>query len=107
MRLRRRPRLSGLSPRVRGNQLAKWEQWQKDRSIPACAGEPSPGDRAADRNTVYPRVCGGTADTLVPRSIDAGLSPRVRGNRAGVDNIASHAGSIPACAGEPACSRTR
>ena len=52
--------MSGLSPRVRGNQgydLA-WSRYQ--RSIPARAGEPltaTPGDGEV---VVYPRACGGT-----------------------------------------------
>ena len=32
----------------------------------------------------------------------AGLSPRVRGNPVGIDGLGRKAGSIPACAGEPA-----
>ena len=54
---------SGLSPRVRGNQLLGIHCHRKDmRSIPACAGEPL-GKRAESVQSmpkVYPRVCGGT-----------------------------------------------
>ena len=52
-------------------------------------------------DTVYPRVCGGTADLLDTRARDGGLSPRVRGNH--VESVTANAGlrSIPACAGEP------
>ena len=51
---------------------------------------------------VYPRVCGGTPSQ--PRQWVAvpGLSPRVRGNRAGTRRRAGSCRSIPACAGEPA-----
>ena len=29
-------------------------------SIPACAGEPGASSNGINRDTVYPRVCGGT-----------------------------------------------
>ena len=50
---------------------------------------------------VYPRVCGGTAATLLDSDTRRGLSPRVRGNqpRWGLSNPGRW--SIPACAGEP------
>ena len=76
---------NGLSPRVRGNP-ARWGRTQRtgmrwtlghleDRSIPACAGEPS-------------------------SEVKAALSPRVRGNH--FSSIASgrRLSAIPACAGE-------
>ena len=53
------------------------------------------------RIEVYPRVCGGTFDGLTDKVYAFGLSPRVRGNLAGVGGRAADAGSIPACAGEP------
>ena len=51
--------------------------------------------------TVYPRVCGGTPPALRLWMTEAGLSPRVRGNPAGVAPLDDRGGSIPACAGEP------
>ena len=50
---------------------------------------------------VYPRGCGGTfcGDSEVTRYL--GLSPRVRGNRAGEGGGPDRQGSIPAGAGEP------
>ena len=51
---------------------------------------------------VYPRVCGGTAGETVRANAAAGLSPRVRGNRMRCHRRTPVAGSIPACAGEPA-----
>ena len=71
----------GLSPRVRGNHSARSCWNVKHRSIPACAGEPADANDAIFVDGVYPRVCGGTYDSLVP-------------GREGL-------GSIPACAGEP------
>ena len=51
---------SGLSPRVRGNQVARIAPAANVGSIPACAGEP-PIPRGITRaQEVYPRVCGGT-----------------------------------------------
>ena len=92
------------------------------RSIPACAGEPPTAESWRARAVVYPRVCGGTAAIRRTRNQAPGLSPRVRGNprtrlskrrRPGLSprvrgNLeggrirGNHAGSIPACAGEPA-----
>ena len=51
-------------------------------SIPACAGEPR-RERAGKQGQ------------------GLGLSPRVRGNRIGLDFVPLIEGSIPACAGEP------
>ena len=78
---RHRPVQPGLSPRVRGNRTAAYRDLERQRSIPACAGEPA---GAACRNSieaVYPRVCGGTAGANAGDGNDGGLSPRVRGNR--------------------------
>ena len=46
-------------------------------------------------------MCGGTAAILSPFTGWRGLSPRVRGNPAHGGHVASGAGPIPACAGEP------
>ena len=54
-------RVTGLSPRVRGNQQRVAHVAGGDRSIPACAGEPLPQHPEGKRVRVYPRVCGGTA----------------------------------------------
>ena len=74
--------LAGLSPRVRGNRTPNQPRSYARRSIPACAGEPSSGDRCQYKNRVYPRVCGGTYCALARRRLAQGLSPRVRGNPA-------------------------
>ena len=73
------------------------------RSIPACAGEPVPGPAARHSAGVYPRVCGGTLHRHRRRRIRLGLSPRVRGNPELDGWSGDTDGSIPACAGEPAC----
>ena len=91
----------GLSPRVRGNPSSFLHLPFDLRSIPACAGEPSPQDAHAQNRGVYPRVCGGTHLRQRPVANVPGLSPRVRGNRCGHEGGRGCSGSIPACAGEP------
>ena len=93
--------LRGLSPRVRGNRGHKQGIGGHTGSIPACAGEPCPQPVHVPPQSVYPRVCGGTADELMTDVEGNGLSPRVRGNRLARIPPCSSVGSIPACAGEP------
>ncbi len=96
---------AGLSPRVRGSQLADSPSARRGGSIPACAGEPVRGWKCQVVREVYPRVCGG-ADKLRPEVIALeGLSPRVRGSQLRVAGVGGLSGSIPACAGEPRMSR--
>ena len=97
---------TGLSPRVRGNHRGPHRRLVPGGSIPACAGEPFIQRMARSKETVYPRVCGGThRSSPFPRHV-LGLSPRVRGNRHRSDRLGRRSGSIPACAGEPpGCSR--
>ena len=92
---------TGLSPRVRGNLLFLSRPWSLIGSIPACAGEPPGSPRPTTRSRVYPRVCGGTAGVEPDGLGQAGLSPRVRGNRLLRGVVWVRVGSIPACAGEP------
>ena len=81
IRLPRAPPLAGLSPRVRGNRHLMSRPGAWERSIPACAGEPTTTRRGQNDYQVYPRVCGGTA------SEDQNYRRNLR--------------SISACAGEP------
>ena len=74
-------------------------QWH--RSIPACAGEPTPCRRRVYKPSVYPRVRGGTEIAHITRSLKGGLSPRARGNRDTLAYSGADERSIPACAGEP------
>ena len=92
----------GLSPRVRGNQIVVVGGVVSPGSIPACAGEPRSKSKTATPSSVYPRVCGGTLLGVAICHHIRGLSPRVRGNRDGARGAGAPAGSIPACAGEPA-----
>ena len=94
-------RPAGLSPRVRGNPPLRSRSVLLDRSIPACAGEPSSACGASLPTRVYPRVCGGTGCYRKIRRRGLGLSPRVRGNPEALRLELVIPGSIPACAGEP------
>ena len=92
---------TGLSPRVRGNQPSSSHAVFNRGSIPACAGEPVGLASVRFPPRVYPRVCGGTSRRRAVTCGGRGLSPRVRGNRAGSMGSNTQGGSIPACAGEP------
>ena len=92
---------AGLSPRVRGNHDRKARGPAGQRSIPACAGEPSATTNYRAPHPVYPRVCGGTSEVSPGQPIFGGLSPRVRGNQIPDGTVIVKRGSIPACAGEP------
>ena len=94
-------RQDGLSPRVRGNRGRVVGHELVERSIPACAGEPSTWARPPHSGGVYPRVCGGTLYLGTTTALWWGLSPRVRGNHRDVEQGQPLKGSIPACAGEP------
>ena len=91
----------GLSPRVRGNPYKDTYEDTRERSIPACAGEPTLCSLMCKSNPVYPRVCGGTSPRYFPRTDGEGLSPRVRGNLPSRSKAVGIRRSIPACAGEP------
>ena len=95
----------GLSPRVRGNLCSCVYVRGTFRSIPACAGEPMACGFVQVSVKVYPRVCGGTLAEYTTSHPLSGLSPRVRGNLQARIYDEQHGRSIPACAGEPGCSR--
>ena len=92
---------SGLSPRVRGNRVVSGLAGLCSGSIPACAGEPRSAATRYRGPWVYPRVCGGTTAIAKQISSEGGLSPRVRGNPASMNQKGRCIRSIPACAGEP------
>ena len=100
---RRRPEstIKGLSPRARGNPHSGLFTGRGAGSIPACAGEPGDVAGRAGRMEVYPRVRGGTLDTLDKKLMTCGLSPRARGNLGTSLALSYILRSIPACAGEP------
>ena len=91
----------GLSPRRRGNPREKRLVRLRPGSIPAQAGEPSPGWKSRSTCRVYPRASGGTITLATLRGSKPGLSPRKRGNRRLAMRRVLFTGSIPAQAGEP------
>ncbi len=91
----------GLSPRMRGNPPLRPYPVVAQGSIPAHAGEPPCHGTGAVPDQVYPRACGGTGQDRRLLRPARGLSPRMRGNLAGVVLRLLQAGSIPAHAGEP------
>ena len=91
----------GLSPRGRGNRDGDVCGGQRQRSIPAWAGEPLHLRFFGMAIWVYPRVGGGTQAKRCTRPLPGGLSPRGRGNHQ-ANGVGGHGdGSIPAWAGEP------
>ena len=72
---------NGLSPRLRGNQMASRVAPAGTGSIPALAGEPSWWACPWGWRQVYPRACGGTGERLQHPANRDGLSPRLRGNQ--------------------------
>ena len=86
---------------MRGNRIGLAGPDTFSRSIPAHAGEPAARASASTSVGVYPRACGGTAQTCAGGHPDQGLSPRMRGNRLANARGAGELGSIPAHAGEP------
>ena len=94
-------RWEGLSPRVRGNPMRSPSSLTRVRSIPARAGEPSRRRGLRRPSKVYPRACGGTANSAQRTASDIGLSPRVRGNHRWGMAWRGQSRSIPARAGEP------
>ena len=98
---------AGLSPRMRGNRLFPSARDLPLGTIPAHAGEPAiittPHGCAWD----YPRACGGTFEGVARQALAGGLSPRMRGNLAGLSPGKARLGTIPAHAGEPSLSSRR
>ena len=76
-------------------------QAQRQRSVPAGAGEPIRTAPRSGTASVCPRGCGGTDSDGSEVWHGFGLSPRVRGNPCGCWRTASSRRSIPAGAGEP------
>ncbi len=94
-------KITGLSPRVRGNRREADETDCADGPIPAGAGEPYPMVHNPPPSKAYPRGCGGTTARELLGDSQRGLSPRVRGNQDHIREIRVVEGPIPAGAGEP------
>ena len=93
--------LPGLSPLARGNLERAAQCRGREGSIPACAGEPAHLHGPNCSTRVYPRLRGGTNQSLKIIVGHWGLSPLARGNRRLLAAARAQPGSIPACAGEP------
>ena len=96
----------GLSPLARGNRRGHVYPRAGTGSIPACAGEPIAIDPHPFSTRVYPRLRGGTMHGDEGSGKNLGLSPLARGNHVNRLQRKLPAGSIPACAGEPAAVRS-
>ena len=92
---------SGLSPLVRGNPIQPEHRRLPVGTIPARAGEPTPGAELPPIPGDYPRSCGGTGRSRHRRPPLEGLSPLVRGNHDAGQCAVFAARTIPARAGEP------
>ena len=92
---------TGPSPRGRGNRNIPWADAQDLRTIPAWAGEPGRPSRRSSLPSDHPRVGGGTWKCPCVKSVEAGPSPRGRGNPLGRGRIRVRRWTIPAWAGEP------
>ena len=97
----------GLSPRTRGNLLARADVLDPLGPIPADAGEPSGVSWMMSGFGAYPRGRGGTEDYAWLSQWPKGLSPRTRGNHGGRRKRGRRFGPIPADAGEPGRQRHR
>ena len=95
------PQVQGLSPHTRGNPKLPRAGDEDQGPIPAYAGEPRTGPPIARASGAYPRIRGGTPTRGWPVTGSEGLSPHTRGNLMLSTMNLSHAGPIPAYAGEP------
>ena len=91
----------GLSPRSRGSLVATALGGHTLGSIPALAGKPMSCTRASRSTRVYPRARGEAVETIGPRPIGPGLSPRSRGSLLHTQPRHGSQRSIPALAGKP------
>ena len=94
-------KISGLSPRGRGNRSGHDGVGRLAGSIPARAGKPCVRQRHLHPRRVYPRAGGETPVTVSVTREPDGLSPRGRGNRDVRVPVDPDGGSIPARAGKP------
>ena len=89
----------GSSPRVRGTEFPGKPRRERQRFIPACAGNGSVILQAESWTAVHPRVCGERRNPMVKLGADLGSSPRVRGTEFRVGRTVEVERFIPACAG--------
>ena len=90
---------AGSSPRVRGTVVLQYNDGERERFIPACAGNSGFNIDMTSASTVHPRVCGEQRRASNTKSTPAGSSPRVRGTDLEFRLIERPRRFIPACAG--------
>ncbi len=93
----------GPSPHARGSHSPPLIKSIDERSIPACAGEPSVQLTAPYMCRVHPRMRGGAARAAFVDHLASGPSPHARGSPSRLIQAVRLMRSIPACAGEPYC----
>ena len=99
--------LAGLSPPTRGIRLRPHTTESRAKSIPAYAGDPPSPSGCRSQGWVYPRLRGGSLNTLTDEQLLEGLSPPTRGIPVGGGGESGAGGSIPAYAGDPSRNRAR
>ena len=92
-------RVSGSSPRARGQGGARAVRGGDGRFIPACAGTGRPSAPAARRRPVHPRVRGDRSSGASALHAAVGSSPRARGQASARREPTIPTRFIPACAG--------
>ena len=90
---------TGSSPRMRGTRCNYATRQNRQRFIPAYAGNTIIGGWIHAPLTVHPRVCGEHRVHSMPRCSQAGSSPRMRGTRPERRLARSRRRFIPAYAG--------
>ena len=89
----------GSSPRLRGTHGRQFPGCQRDRFIPAFAGNASLCLMVRLNAAVHPRVCGERGTITTAGSTGAGSSPRLRGTRQASKLKVESVRFIPAFAG--------
>ncbi len=97
----------GLSPRMRGNQMASTRTRFSPGTIPAYAGKPCHVIDTSWWWWDYPRVCGETDVEPTRWTMILGLSPRMRGNQTHEAELQLSTRTIPAYAGKPGSCSSR
>ena len=92
-------KVSGSSPRMRGAQNLVAVIFVRLGIIPAYAGSTMDDKIAGIEVGDHPRVCGEHVTKAIPKDVDTGSSPRMRGAQARAHLRAGHVGIIPAYAG--------
>ena len=89
----------GSSPRVRGTGTPAERAIERQRFIPACAGNRCDARCSGRAAAVHPRVCGEQVQRLDYLGLRCGSSPRVRGTVIAATPAVRWRRFIPACAG--------